>query len=136
MANDTIMRQQLKQCENKIANLKFQIAVEEQVLSRLRQIAGQQTPTTARPEPDALFGDSVQRKLPAHVRRDSLPSQIAAVLQEKGRRMRGCDIAKELVSRGVRPSGKTSMLALVLSALRKRKDLFRKVSRGTYVLIE
>ena len=66
----------------------------------------------------------------------SVTDQIAKLLQERGQTMRAADIARELVDRGATTTAKGGMLPIVLSSLSRRKNVFRKVGRGQYRLLE
>jgi hypothetical protein len=54
------------------------------------------------------------------------------LLRERGVDLRGTEIAKWLKEKGYAPGSKTTLLALTLSALSRRRDLFEKVRRGRY----
>ncbi len=64
----------------------------------------------------------------------TLTDHIAKLLKENGRAMRGRDIATCLTDRGVTTKSAHGLLPMVLSSLSRRKDRFRKVSRGKYAL--
>ena len=66
----------------------------------------------------------------------SLTDQIVKVLQEHKKAMRATDIARELTERGVTTTAKNGMLPMALSTLSRRKNVFRKVSRGLYTLAD
>ncbi|SRR6266478_5781090 len=65
----------------------------------------------------------------------SLPERIGAVIQAAEEPMRARDIVVELEKRGVRTDSPKGLLPSVLSALNRRSDLFRRVDRGTYTLV-
>jgi hypothetical protein len=67
---------------------------------------------------------------------ESIPYRVAAVMQAHNGPMRARDIAQELKNLGVETESEKGLLPNVLSALGRRKDLFRRVDRGTYVLCE
>lgn len=64
----------------------------------------------------------------------SLTMLIADVLRKEHKPMRGADITKRLEKAGVKSSSNRGLMAMVFSALRKRRDLFKKVNRGVYRL--
>ncbi len=66
----------------------------------------------------------------------SVTDQIVTLLKERGQTMRAADITRELVDRGATTTAKGGMLPMVLSSLSRRKNLFRKVTRGQYRLAE
>ena len=66
----------------------------------------------------------------------SLTHQIVALLEENGQTMRAADIARELLRRGATTTAKRGMLPMVVSSLSRRKNVFQKVARGEYTLIQ
>ena len=129
------LKQQIKQSEARIANLRFELRVEESVINKLRTILdahGGSADITVTPEPVA-----VALRVPAvRVAAESLAGRAASVLREHGGPMRARDITKALEARGARATGKTSLLALVIGALRRRPKLFTRIRRGVYALAE
>ena len=113
-------------------------------LSRIREretfLTGFLAELTGRlsPSPNGPLGSKRairQAKSGVRITGDSLTSEVLKVLGDQGRRMRGTEIASLLEQAG--GGGNRSpkrLVASVLSTLRKRKDLFAKVARGTYAL--
>ncbi len=66
----------------------------------------------------------------------SLTDQIVGVLKDSGETMRASNIARELTKRGATTTAKGGMLPMVISSLSRRKNLFHKVARGQYKLIQ
>jgi len=79
----------------------------------------------------APVGSAVRMTIPG-----SIASQAESVIRERGKPMRARDIAKVLEERGVVTHSKTPVLSLLISAMRRRKDLFGKKGRGIYALVE
>jgi len=63
-----------------------------------------------------------------------LPEQIIDVMREHGPTMRPAEMAKVLKGLGVTTKSKRGLLPMVISALRRRTDLFENVERGVYIL--
>jgi len=127
MIDDNALRQQIASAERRITKLEFELAVERQVLERLKGMRGNsaQQPLSSGEPPRAT-----------RVVSGSLAHQAAAVLRAAGKPLRARDISNQLERQGVTSKGKTSLLALVISAMRRREDLFKRVRRGVYALKE
>jgi hypothetical protein len=65
----------------------------------------------------------------------SVTQHIVELLQEVQKPMRAVEITHWLGVRGVRTDAQRGLLAMVCSALRKRPDLFERMSRGVYQLV-
>jgi len=120
MAHDPL-DEQIEATRRKVSSLEFDLAVERAVLNRL--LAARQS--GAGGAPGGVKGAVVP---------GSLAEKAVGVLRDKGKPMRARDITKILEANGERSGGKTSLLALVLSALRRRQDLFERTGRGVYRL--
>jgi hypothetical protein len=66
----------------------------------------------------------------------ALPEAIAAVLQTHGSPMRARDIAQALEQGGIQSESERGLLPSVLSTLGRKTDLFRRLHRGVYGLVE
>lgn len=64
----------------------------------------------------------------------SVADYIAKLLQERGIAMRPSEIVAALNDNGVKSSAESGLVSAVLSALSRRKDLFKRVERGLYCL--
>ena len=65
-----------------------------------------------------------------------VPAKIVQILLEKRLPMRATEIARELGELGVVTQSTKGLLPNVISALTRRKDLFRRIGRGTYELCQ
>lgn len=111
---------QIKKCKAKIANLEFNLAVEQAVLVRLNAIdnSGQiATQNESRP-----------------IIANSIVPHIRSVLMKVDRPMKVSELAKTIKEQDIRIKGKTELKRLISSALVRRNDLFERVSRGLYQL--
>ena len=118
----TDINKQIQHCKNKIANLRFELAVEQAVLGRLQALSPNQSRSDSGSAPQVMSG--------------SLAEQIVSLLREKSKSMRPTDITSVLTKRGVTTTSKRGLLPMVISALRRRQDVFYRVRRGVYKLTE
>jgi hypothetical protein len=65
---------------------------------------------------------------------ESLTDKIVEVLRSNNKPMRGTEIAQALTAQGVETGSASGLLPMVLSSLRKRLDIFDRLSRGVYKL--
>ncbi len=65
-----------------------------------------------------------------------MPAAIKMILERNGKAMRAADITAALVAAGFKTEAKNGLLPSVLSALGRREDLFKKVRRGIYKLVQ
>jgi len=118
--------EQVRQCESKIRelrdtaeNVKFKLAVEEAVLSRLQAI----TETSGGNNGSAM-------KVPG-----SLASYIEEAMVASGGPMTVTAITEYLEKAGVSTESPDGLKPSVASALSRRKDLFVRVGKGEYDLV-
>lgn len=133
MAIDDRLTRQIAESDSKLKQLDFALAVEREVNRRLRAL--RPSGSVQRPSKDS----SELRGLAMHSMNlvsGSIADHTVRLLQEKGKPMRGRDIARELGNRGVTTTAKGGLLPMVLSAIRRRSDVFKRVRRGTYTLEE
>lgn len=129
MGKDKIIEKAVARLTAEIEKLRFQLAVKEEVLQNLRSLLRDEI------ESLSISGKSQESLGAAPTLSGSLAERARDVLRAEGRTMRARDIAKKIEATGFASSGKTSVLALVISAMRRRKDLFKNVRRGQYRLI-
>ena len=118
---------QVHETERRIASLRRDLEVEERVLQRLR--AARRSVASRRRRRPAETGTPVRT-----VKRGSFADEAMAVLEQSGEPMRATDIARALQRRGVSTASDKGLVPQVISALRRRPDLFRRVRRGVYAL--
>jgi aspartokinase len=117
--------EQVRQCEDKIRNLhaeaerlKFRLAVEEEVLSRLEMVR------------ESIGGNgSNSAKAPG-----SLASRIEEALLASGKPMSVSEITMALERAGVTSESPDGLKPSVASAISRRKDLFVRVGKGSHDL--
>ncbi len=117
--------------EERIAELREDLALEQRLLERLKAEYG---PKSKPMVTNGATGTSVARA--TKVEQGSLTDHIAALFRERPRVLRASEIAKELESRGVTTSSKNGLLPMVLSSLSRRSDIFGKAERGRYYLLK
>lgn len=121
MDDNQSLTKAIQDSEAHLAKLRFHVAVEEQVLARLRGFAGNAPAQKTATSPKTITG--------------SLADHAVTALREAGRPMRAADIASVLRAQGISSNSKAGILPSLISALRRRADLFRKVRRGVYTLV-
>ena len=127
--DDAALRERIAEIEAKLKAIRFELAVKEAVLAELRACL----PTRKNAPAPAGSPDHPAASTPGTFA-GSLSARAASVLRNEGKALRASEIAKRIESDGFRPNGRTSTLALVISAMRRRKDLFTRVGRGRYTL--
>lgn len=127
---DPRLQHEIRQQQERIQQLEFELAVDRKVLGRLQAIAGT-TPVTS---PAGDNGDSSTFPSAGDVVRGSLTDHIVALFQAVGKPMRCSKIAKTLQAQGVPTKSAHGLLPNVVSTLRRRKDLFVNVDRGLYAM--
>lgn len=115
--------------EAKVAKLQETLQFDCRYVADLRALRDKEVSKSRDTKPAGMEGERTPDVVPG-----SLVDQISALLREHGKSMRACDIARALQSRGVTTTSKNGLLPMVLSALSRRKQLFRKIKRGTYKL--
>ena len=116
--------------EAKIAELEADLAVERRLLERLQ---AERRDGSERQGPRKARSDGQASKIAA----GTLTEKIAAFLRERGgKAMQASEITRGLHQQGVETTSKNGLLPMVLSSLSRRKDVFRKVARGRYRLIQ
>ena len=123
----------IEAAEKRLAELEGSAAIERRYLADLKERQCN-IPTTNSPR------GKVKRKKPiltkGSIEPGSLTDQIVGVLKDSGETMRASNIARELTKRGATTTAKGGMLPMVISSLSRRKNLFHKVARGQYKLIQ
>lgn len=114
--------EQVKSVKDRIEKLRFQLAVEEKVLTRLKAI---EEPTQSNQE----SAEDIQR-----TSYGSITGQLKQILKESNRPMTIKQMERALVKRGIKSNSKLGFNVAISSALFKRKDIFRRVERGVYEL--
>ncbi len=104
--------QLIRDKEEKIKAMAFDLAVEQQVLRQLREIADPQRPT----------------------KQVSLTSLLVEILKERGRPMRVANIVDRLKLNGLKGTEKTSLSVSAACLLRRAPDRFNRVAHGVYEL--
>ncbi len=116
------IQDEIAKTQRRIEQLRFQLAVEEQLLERLSAI-------NCDIEANPITADRPTVK-------GSVASHIIAVLRSSHGPMDVDDITEALRRRGVSTDAKTGLKPLVGSAISRRKDIFVRVKRGVYDLSE
>ncbi|MGA2915662.1 MAG: hypothetical protein ABSE89_06520 [Sedimentisphaerales bacterium] len=114
------MTDEIKKIENRIADLKAKLFIEEKVLARLKAIQNPNRPAT----------DSNGHRA---FRQGSVASYIEAVLKETNKPMSIPELTTALEQRGVTSSSRSGLSPMIASVLSKT-DTFIKVKRGVYAL--
>lgn len=114
--------EQVKSVKDRIEKLRFQLAVEEKVLTRLKAI---EEPTQSNQE----SSEDIRR-----TSYGSITGQLKQILQESDRPMTIKQMERALVKRGIKSKSKLGFNVAISSALFKRKDIFRRIERGVYEL--
>jgi len=116
----------IEEIKAKIESLRFDLAVEEAVIVRLQSIK-------LNPAAHQVVSQ-IESRGQSGVAGNSLAEQAATILRERGKPMQAAEISRALVQRGVTTTSKAGMNSMVLSGIRRRSDLFRRVGRGRYTL--
>ena len=125
MTRTEILDSMIAESAAKLSALRKDIEFEERFYTELQKRKRSEN------KPDQRNGS-----MPSGTSAMSLPEQIAELLRTEGRSMRARDICAILEQRGVRAGGKRGLLPNVLSALRRRNDLFENASRGCDQLLQ
>jgi len=114
---------QIDEIKQKIAELKFKLAVEEAVLQRL-------DPDSARGSQKSLTKENKQP------RRGSLAAQTKQILTESQKALSITELEDALIKRGfAKEEDRDKLNTLIPSALSRRKDIFERVGRSVYDLV-
>ena len=128
-----VLHEMIEASRQRIAQLEQDVAFERRYLADLVNRRGNL------PKDDSNVGKK-KRDRPVlskgSIEPGSVTDQIVTLLKERGQTMRAADIARELVDRGATTTAKKGMLPMVLSSLSRRRNLFQKVGRGQYRLLE
>ncbi len=117
----------INELKAKHEQIRFDLAVEEGVLARLQSIP--QGPRTDQP-----LAEASHHQGQLGVEGNSLAEQAATILRERGKPMQAAEISRALKERGVTTTSRAGLNSMVLSGIRRRSDLFRRVGRGRYTL--
>ena len=128
------LQEQIISTKSRIEKLRFQLAVEEKVLLRLKDIEepGQSGEKPEGNKPSVTCGSLTGHK--RHVTYGSLTGQLKQILKESGRSMAIKEMVQILESRGITSNAKQGFNVAISSALFKRKDIFKRIDRGVYEL--
>lgn len=138
----SVLDKLISESEERAADLRKKLEIEEAVLGRLRE--GQQAeaaqPAKKHYVMNADPGQYEMQVAPAKMTslfEGGIPAKVIGVLRERDvghKGMRAADITGILTSLGVTSDSAKGLLPSVISALRRRGDLFEPVSRGVYRL--
>ena len=117
--DDGALKQHIDRSKRVIADLLFRLAVERKLLRRLKSL---------REQPQ-------QAGTPRQLTPGTLAYQVASLLRDHGGPMRVKEIVKTLQARGLSDKPTKNLVALVISAVRRRQDAFERVRPGVYGLI-
>jgi hypothetical protein len=151
---DSLLDSMLDETHAKIAGLQTELEVQKRIADELAKRKRGSEASRARPKPKSKWSRapkatpkpvanqsrptaSAESNGSAHrpqvnlIVEGSLAAHIVEILRKAENPKRGTDIAAELRTKGVKAA---ESLPSVLSALRRRKDLFENVRRGFYKL--
>lgn len=114
------LSEQVIEIEQKIKALEFQLAVEREVLARLKAV--NPGPAISAHGHGRFIGGSVA-------------SAMAEMLRESDEAMTVDEIVKGLESRGFSTTAKAGLRGAVFSVISKQNKLFVKVDRGLYSIV-
>lgn len=126
---DSMMAESARRIEQLQKNLEFEERYYGELKRRREDVVNlEHWQSTANEKSASKNGDVPQKTA------ESLPEKIREILKEAKKPLRARDIARALKEKGEKTSSKKGLLPNVVSALRRRTDLFQKVARGTYKL--
>lgn len=114
------IRNQIEEVEQKIEKLKFQLNVEQAVLTRLKSLGGKKRKGS--------------RRKSSAPRTGSLAAYLQLVLQEAGCALSVQQLVERVKEKGFTSTANVSLNNLVPSAMARRPDIFIRVSHGVYDL--
>lgn len=115
------IKDQIKDVQQKIEDLNFQLRVEEAVLERLQNYGSKKKRNSS-------------SKFSGPPKKNSLAAHVLNVLKESNEPKTVEQLVAALKERGVENGSKTGLDILIPSAIARRNDLFARVKRGVYDL--
>lgn len=122
-------RQRIAAIDNEFSKLKNRLETEKAVLARLRSLIDEHESEVSEME---LTAEASLVSLPP----STIPEKLFHILSQARKPMRVTEISKALAESGYKSSSGGVLMPAVISALRRRGDLFKVVGRGIYTVQE
>jgi predicted TIM-barrel enzyme len=120
-----VLDEMILETESRLAEWRQKTALEEKYLSDLQQKRS-----------GLPLGQKKATKTVENVENGSAPQRIIAVLRSAGHKLDLEEITKKVEAQGLTSRAKKGSIAIITSALARRKDLFVRVGKGVYDLVE
>ncbi len=128
---ETRVDNKISEVERKLEQLRFEIAVQKDVLETLMNVRGLSQQEIV----------AVRRRLPGNgshrpILHGSVASAVEVVLTKENRPMSIAELEEVLTGQGLTSVGQRGIKPTISAALSRRKDIFQAVHRGVFKLKE